>query len=160
MSIVCPLPQTRSCTSNSSILLKRFYCSTWVTLNIQSNTWRGQLFQNRAGHPGQNSNMQRVSGQMPTHLLCSLSSSSQKPKLSTVECLTAAAGRFIRGQNIHVPTFLPTCWNTPTVMSAYCSSAMMDARISPNRCNSSTAPAQACMMNMVPVKKSRVLDFV
>ena len=44
----------------------------------------------------------------------------------TVECVWGlTAGRFIRGQNIHVPTFLPSTWNTPTVMSAYCANWWM-----------------------------------
>ena len=41
--------------------------------------------------------------------------------------LVLTAGRFIRGQNIHVAAFLPptttSSWNTPTVMSAYRSSS-------------------------------------
>ena len=100
MSIICPSPN-----STISTLATRSHISSWLNLSNFSDYQKalpqppgdceyskqyieGPIVSKSSGTPGQNSNMQRVSGQMPTHLLCRLSSSwLQKPRLSTVVCV-------------------------------------------------------------------------
>ena len=97
--IICP-----SNNSTISTLTTRSHISSWLNLShfcrlskgfTAATGWlwifkaiEGPIVSKSSGTPGQNSNMQRVSGQMPTHLLCRLSSSwLQKPRLSTVVCV-------------------------------------------------------------------------
>ena len=161
MSIICPSPN-----STISTLATRSHISSWLNLSNFSDYQKalpqppgdceyskqyieGPIVSKSSGTPGQNSNMQRVSGQMPTHLLCRLSSSwLQKPRLSTVVCVVGFDCWSVYSRAEYSCSYLLAHHLEHTDCHVCILLLLIDGCLhsSPNRCNSSEALAQAVSM--------------